>query len=71
MKNLTNEELVQMFNNAWKTYAGCHGHYKSEMNKSLAMDYQTELKFRGIEIKPMYDKSGNLIDGIFNGIGSY
>jgi len=38
MSNLTNEELVQMFNNAWKTYAECRGNHK-------------ELKLRGIEIE--------------------
>jgi len=51
MSNLTNEELVQMFNNAWKTYAECRGNHKSVMNKQLALEYQEELKLRGIEIK--------------------
>ncbi len=65
MSNLTNEELVQMFNNAWKTYAECRGNHKSVMNKQLALEYQEELKLRGIEIER------NLQEGVYNGKGSY
>ena len=59
------EDLMKMYQNAWKTYAGCIGNHKSAMNKQFALEYEMELQSRGIEIKR------NLEEGVYNGIGSY
>ena len=65
VKEVTSEDLVQMYHNAWMTYAMSLGNHKSAMNKQLALEYETELMSRSIEI------NRNLQEGVFNGKGSY
>ena len=62
------EELTQMLANAQKTYAGCGGHWKAEMNKRKVVEFKKQLSDLGAEI-PSNEDLYKI--GVFNGKGSY
>lgn len=78
LKNLSNEELLQMYSNA-KVTSGCGGHYKGERNDYLQKKYALELRERAIYVpadtSEMFDKNFKrnieIPQGVFNGNGSY
>lgn len=62
------EELVQKLANATKTYYGCFGHNKANMNKSNMDEYVRQLK----KLKHNIPSDNELLDmGVFNGEGAY
>ena len=78
LKNLSNDELLQMYANADAT-CSCGGHHKGRMNELFREQYATELKTRGIvvprNIHEKLDKNyqSNVVmpKGVFNGKGSF
>ena len=78
LKNLSNEELLQMYANARST-CSCAGHHKGRMNELFVKQYATELESRGIvvpkDIFQRLDKNFHsnveIPEGLFNGVGSY
>ena len=78
LKEVSNEELLQMYSNA-KVTSGCGGHFKGERNDWLQEQYAMELRERGIyvpkSISEMFDKeferNVDIPKGVFNGVGSY
>lgn len=62
------EELIVKLANAQKTYAGCGGHGKAEMNRQQVEKYKKELVAIGAKI-PTNEELYAI--GVFNGEGSY
>lgn len=78
LKNVSNEDLLQMYANAYAT-CSCAGHHKGRMNEMFVSQYSSELKLRGVIVpKDIHEKmdkdfQSNVVipKGVFNGVGSY
>lgn len=68
IQGITTDTLLEWLANATKTYYGCLGHNKADMNRLRVKSYKAELQARAIKI-PADDEL--LKTGIFNGDGSY
>jgi hypothetical protein len=64
IKSVTDNALLEAYNNSYATYCLAGGHGKSEANKYLAEKYYTEIKKRGIQSRINKDS------GRMNGNGS-
>jgi len=64
----TKDQLLTELANATKTYYGCSGHNKADMNKMKMIEYKAELTALKIPI-PSVDELLSI--GVFNGEGSY
>jgi hypothetical protein len=68
LTNLSNDELLQQYQNAAATDCGSIGHTKGKMNEIAAKQYAAELINRKTSVPNYYAAAEK---GKFNGIGSF